>query len=108
MIKTASFPHARRTTLKVRASCVALGDDVGARLRLADPNSALEELLALLPDTIPSRRLPIADAVGRVLAETLTARGAVPPVLTQKSNRPWNRFADEACGRGFLIIRAKR
>ena len=29
-------------------------------------------------------------------------------VLAQKSNRPWNRFADEACGRRFLIIRPKR
>ena len=34
--------------------------------------------MALLPESIPSRRLPIAAAVGRVLAETLTARGAVP------------------------------
>jgi molybdopterin biosynthesis enzyme len=56
----------------------ASGDDVRERPRLADPKSALEELLALLPDSIPSRRLPIAVAVGRVLAETLTARGAVP------------------------------
>ena len=29
-------------------------------------------------------------------------------VLAQKSNRPWDRFADEACGRRFLIIRLKR
>lgn len=50
-----------------------------ARLRLTDPKSACEELLALLPDSIPSRRLPIADAVGRILAETRTARGPVPP-----------------------------
>jgi molybdopterin molybdotransferase len=52
---------------------------VRARPRLADPKSALEELLALLPDSIPSRRLPIGVAVGRVLAETLTARRAVAP-----------------------------
>jgi molybdopterin molybdotransferase len=57
----------------------ASGDDVRARPRLADPTSALEELLALLPDSIPSRRLPIAAAVGRVPAKTLTARGVVPP-----------------------------
>ena len=29
-------------------------------------------------------------------------------VHAQKSNRPWDRFADEACGRRFLIIRPKR
>jgi hypothetical protein len=29
-------------------------------------------------------------------------------VLAQKSNRPRNRFADEACGRRFLIIRTRR
>ena len=52
---------------------------MSARPRLADPTSALEELLALLPESIPSRRLPVAVAVGRVLAETLTAPGAVPP-----------------------------
>jgi hypothetical protein len=32
----------------------------------------------------------------------------VIPVLAQKSNRPRNRFADEACGRRFLIIRTRR
>ena len=31
-----------------------------------------------------------------------------PRVLAQKSNRPWDRFADEACGRRFLMIRPKR
>jgi molybdopterin molybdotransferase len=62
-----------------QASGAASDDDVRARPRLWDPKSALEELLALLPDSIPSRRLPVALAVGRVLAETLTAREAVPP-----------------------------
>ena len=30
------------------------------------------------------------------------------PVRAQKSNSPWDRFADEACGRRCLIIRPKR
>ena len=34
--------------------------------------------------------------------------GTFLAVLAQKSNRPWDRFADEACGSRFLIIRPKR
>jgi hypothetical protein len=40
------------------------------------------------------------------------ADGFIGSVLTlsllRKSNRPWDRFVDEACGRRFLIIRPKR
>ena len=61
------------------ASYAALVGEVKTRPRLTDCGSALEALLALLPTSISSRRLPIAAAVGRVLAETLTARAAVPP-----------------------------
>jgi type I restriction enzyme M protein len=46
------------------------------------------------------------DALGRVYEYVRGTSGL--PVLTQKSNRPWDRFADEACGRRFLIIRPKR
>lgn len=72
---------------------------MGARLRLTDPTSALELLLALLPDMVPPRRLPIAAAVGHVLAETLTARGAVPTEFVAAWDG-WALVATETQGSG--------
>jgi molybdopterin molybdotransferase len=57
-------------------------DAVAAPPRLADPATALDALLALLPGLVPPRRVPVAAAVGRVLAETLVALGPVPPERT--------------------------
>src|ERR1700681_1900576 len=76
--------------------------------------------LSVLRQRVPSRpRLTAADRLLFVwlyglFPSVLNALTIVQPetvmpvVLAQKFNRPWNRFADEACGRGFLIIRAKR
>lgn len=55
-------------------------DDVKRQLRLVDPLAALDVLLALLPEPVPPRRVPVAEAIGRVLAETLTAPRPVPQV----------------------------
>lgn len=49
--------------------------------RLVPVAEALAVLLGLLPATAP-RRLPLAQAIGRVLAEPLRAAAPVPPVAT--------------------------
>jgi hypothetical protein len=69
-----------------QAFSAALRDDVRARPRLADPKSALEELLALQPDSIPSRRLPIAVATRKEPDLTVwTAPGSRRPAPTSMS-----------------------
>lgn len=51
---------------------------MSAPLRLTDPAAALDALLSLVAGPVAPCRVPIADAVGCVLAEPLVARGPVP------------------------------
>lgn len=47
-------------------------------LRLTDPATALQVLLSLVAAPVAPTRVPIADAVGCILAEPLAAQGPVP------------------------------
>ena len=51
---------------------------MSAPRRLTDPAAALEVLLSLVVAPVAPTRIPIADAVGGVLAEPLVAHGPVP------------------------------
>jgi molybdopterin biosynthesis enzyme len=54
------------------------GDTMKSQLRLVDPLAALDMLLALIPEPTLPRHVPVAEAVGRVLAGTLIAHQPVP------------------------------
>jgi hypothetical protein len=54
-----------------------------------------------------TRRFAARRATGRC-GPGVDQHLSLQPVLAQKSNGPWDQFADEASGRRFLIIRPKR
>ena len=68
-------------------------------LRLTAPEAALARLLALLPGPVAPCRLPVAGALGRVLAAELVAPGPVPaaPMALQPG---WAVAAAETLGAG--------
>ena len=68
-------------------------------LRLTAPEEALARLLALLPGPVAPRTVPVAAALGRVLAADLVAPGPVPiaPMALQEG---WAVVAAETLGAG--------
>ena len=72
---------------------------MGRPLRLTAPGEALAALLALLPGPVAPRRIPVAAALGRVLAAPLVAAGPVPvaPMALQDG---WAVAAAETLGAG--------
>lgn len=75
--------------------------DRGGRglLRLTAPEEALAALLGVLAAPVAARRLPAADAVGRVLAEPLLAARPVPD-RPAASRDGWAVAAAETLGAG--------
>jgi hypothetical protein len=78
-------------------------DEVEATKKMLDRT---ERRFALKPKRLAA---DTAYGTGRFLG-WLVGHRIMPhiPVFAQKSNRPWNRIADEACDRCFMIIRSKR
>lgn len=72
---------------------------MSAPLRLTDPDAALGTLLALASGPVAPCRLPVADAVGLVLAEPIVAQGPVPaaPVAARDG---WAVAASDTEGAG--------
>ena len=72
---------------------------MGMPLRLTAPEEALAALLALLPGPVAPRRLPVAAALGRVLAAPLVAPAPVPvaPMVLQHG---WAVASAETLGAG--------
>lgn len=68
-------------------------------LRLTAPEQALAGLLALLPGPLAPVTLPLAEALGRVLAAPLTAPGPVPAVPLALRDG-WAVAAAETLGAG--------
>jgi len=70
-----------------------------APLRLTELDDARAAWLALLPGPVAPCRLPVGEAVGRVLAEPVIAAGPVPPVVTALA-AGWALAAAETMGAG--------
>lgn len=72
---------------------------MSAPLRLTDPEAALTALLAAIPGPVAPRRRPVAEAIGRILAEPLVAPGPMPPAPTALRDG-WAVAAADTLGAG--------
>jgi molybdopterin biosynthesis enzyme len=71
----------------------------GVPLRLTAPDRALAALLALLPGPVAPGLVPVAEALGRVLARPLVAPGPVPAVPVARRDG-WAVAAADTLGAG--------